>query len=257
LNASIKTEASQSNSSLWLPYRQNRSPDRPNCNSLGRDEQETMMRTQGPTLYYSPGACSLAVHIVLEEIGKPFHLEPVLSDKGEARMPEFRRVNAKGRIPVLLDGASVWTEAPAILLHLALAHPESRLTPTGNDELCLTLEWFNWLSGTVHSVAVRQIWRPDTFTTEPHRHESIVAKGHEHLSEAHRLIEARLPEKAWIMPSGYTILDPYLLVFYRWGNRMGLPMRESFPRWTWHTEAMLEREAVHRAVAREGVSIWR
>ena len=158
--------------------------------------------------------------------------------------------------PVLLDHGSVWTEAPAILLHLALAHPECDLAPKGSGELCRTVEWCNWLSGTVHSTAVRLVWRPESFTTEPDGRDGLIKKGCEQIDEAHRLIEARLTEGAWAMPSGYTVLDPYLLVFYRWGNRMGLPMSTTYPRWTAHTDKALTRQAVRRALEREEISVW-
>jgi glutathione S-transferase len=215
------------------------------------------MTSTDPILYYSPGSCSLAVHIVLEEIGKPYRLEPVITDKGEAKKPEFRRLNPKGRIPVLVEGAAVLTEAPAILMHLALSNPATGLAPAGQEEFFRRLEWFNWLSGTVHAVAVRQIWRPEYFTDDPAQHEAIMAKGHEHLREAHQLIEQRLASKTWAMPSGYTVLDPYLLVFYRWGNRMKLPMPTLCPAWTTHARMVLERAAVQRALAREEISVWK
>jgi glutathione S-transferase len=214
------------------------------------------METTEPVLYFSPGSCSLAVHIVLEEIGKPFCVEPVITDKGETRTPEFRRLNPKGRVPVLIQGDVTWTEAPAILMHLALSNPTQGLAPQGHDALIRTLEWFNWLSGTVHAVAIRQIWRPAYFSDDAAHHAAIIAKGHAHLREAHHLIEARLASGTWAMPSGYTVLDPYLLVFYRWGNRMALPMSSLFPHWTAHARLMLERTAVQTVLAREGISIW-
>jgi glutathione S-transferase len=215
-----------------------------------------LMETTEPVLYYSPGSCSLAVHIVLEEIGNPFRLEPVITDKGETRAPQFRRLNPKGRVPVLTKGDVTWTEAPAILMHLALSNPTRGLAPQGHDELIRTLEWFNWLSGTVHAVAIRQIWRPEYFSDYAAHHEAIIARGHVHLREAHLLIEERLASRIWAMQSGYTVLDPYLLVFYRWGNRMKLPMPTLFPHWTEHAKRALERDAVQRVLAREGISIW-
>jgi glutathione S-transferase len=214
------------------------------------------MKNHQTILYYSPGSCSFAVHIALEEIGKPFTLEAILTDKGEARTPAFRRLNPKGRVPVLFEGGVMITEAPAILIHLALTFPEFDLAPKGNEELVRTLEWFNWLSGTVHSVAVRQIWRPEYFTNDPNQRDCIVSKGHEHLDDAYRLIDEKLASNVWAMPSGYTILDPYLLVFYRWGNRMGRSMRTLYPSWTAHAELILKREAVKRALAREEISVW-
>lgn len=197
----------------------------------------------------------MAPHIVLEEIGQPFNLELVSTDKGEARSDKFKKLNPKGRVPVLIKGDWMLTEAPAILLHLASENPE--FAPKGQEEFSRALEWLNWLSGTVHSVAIRQIWKSEYFTTDPAMHASIQAKGHEHLAEAHALIENRLTGEEWILPSGYTVLDPFLLVFYRWGHRMNLPMRENCPKWTKHAERMLERPAVQRALTTEGISIWK
>ena len=79
-------------------------------------------------LYYSPGACSLAAHIVLEEIGKPYELVPVLVHMGETSKPSFLSVNPKGRVPVLVDDEII-TELPAILTYLSLSNIESNLLP--------------------------------------------------------------------------------------------------------------------------------
>jgi glutathione S-transferase len=207
-----------------------------------------------PVLFYSPGSCSLAPHIILEEAGKPFRMQMVVTDTGEAKTPKFRRLNPKGRIPVLVLGEWMLTEVPAILLYLA--HENAAFSPKGQEEFLRTLEWFNWLSGTVHSVAIRQIWRTEYFSTDPEAHQSIKDRGHEHLDEAYRQIESRLTPGKWAMASGYTILDPYLLVFYRWGNRMKLSMRELYPTWTHHAESMLQRPAVNRTLEREGISVW-
>ncbi len=207
-----------------------------------------------PVLFYSPGSCSLAPHIVLEEANKPFHLELVVTDKGEARTNRFRKLNPKGRIPVLIKGTWMLTEAPAILLYLAAENPD--LSPNDSEEYVRALEWFNWLSGTVHSIAVRQIWRPEYFSNDPAMHKAIQAKGHEHLVEAYELIESSILAGEWGLQSNFTVLDPYLLVFYRWGNRMKIPMQNMYPKWTKHAEMMLERPAVMRALKSEGISVW-
>ena len=212
------------------------------------------IRSDVTTLIFSPGSCALAPHIVLEEIGKPFALTLVSTDQGEARTDKFRNLNPKGRIPVLIKGDWMLTEAPAILLHLANDNP--MFAPKGQEEVSRALEWFNWLSGTVHSVAVRQIWKSEYFTCDPDAHEPIREKGYEHLIEAYSLIESRLTEGEWVLNSGYTVLDPFLLVFYRWGHRMKLPMRENCPKWTKHTDLMLDRPAVMRALTSEGISVW-
>lgn len=208
------------------------------------------------TLYYSPGSCSLAPHIVLEEIGLPFSLSLASTDDGKTRTPEFLRVNPKGRVPVLVTGDSVLTEAPAILLHLAISNPDAGLLPSTKDGLVRSLEWFNWLSGTVHAVAIRQIWRPENFIRDQLQHKEIVSKGKENLQSAFALIEERMSSTDWAVGEHYSTVDSYLLVFYRWGNRIGIDMTSEYKSWTQHTLRVLERAAVGRALSQESISVW-
>ena len=66
-------------------------------------------------LYYSPGACSLGIHLLLEEIGKPYELARLNLAEGEQRKPGFAAVNRKGKVPTLVrDDGTVLTEFPAI-----------------------------------------------------------------------------------------------------------------------------------------------
>ena len=70
------------------------------------------------TLYYSPGACSLAAHIVLEEAGAAFEAKRVTIVKGEHQTPDYLALNPHARVPTLTDGDYVLTESPAILSYL-------------------------------------------------------------------------------------------------------------------------------------------
>jgi glutathione S-transferase len=54
------------------------------------------------TLYHKPGSCSLASHIVLEESGEPYALQPVDLAAGEQRTEAFLKINPQGRVPVLI-----------------------------------------------------------------------------------------------------------------------------------------------------------
>jgi glutathione S-transferase len=86
-------------------------------------------------LYYSPNSCSLAPHIVLEEIGQPYETELILATDGKmTNTPEWRAINPKGRVPALtgvpgrIGGApNLLTEVQAILLFLARSYPDARL----------------------------------------------------------------------------------------------------------------------------------
>ncbi len=175
----------------------------------------------------------------------------------ETKSEWFRTLNPKGRIPVLADDDRVITEAPAILVYLGLAHPGAKLLNPEGDDLFRSIEWFNWLSGTVHAVAVRMIWRPDYFCDQSQGFPAIIDKGREHLDAAFSLVEGRLQDEAWAVGGAYSIVDPYLLVFYRWGNRMGIDMPGRYPSWTEHARRLEQRPAVQRCLEREGISLWR
>ncbi|MET0746353.1 MAG: glutathione binding-like protein [Microvirga sp.] len=208
------------------------------------------------TLHAAPGSCSFAPHIVLEELGKPYSLALMSNGHPETKTGEFRRLNPKGRIPVLTADGFVLTEAPAILLHLGLTHPGADLVGTDADSIARSVEWFNWLSSSVHAVAVRMIWRPDFFLPEEAAFPPLVETGRSHLASAFALIEEKLKGRTWAMGDRYSVVDPYLLVFYRWGNRMVIDMQDSYPTWTAHARRLESREAVQRAIAQEGISLW-
>jgi glutathione S-transferase len=146
---------------------------------------------------------------------------------------------------------------PAILLHLATSNADQGLLAGKPEGLVRSIEWFNWLSGTVHSVAIRQVWRPESFIDIPAEHENIVAKGKKNLADAFSHIESRLAKVDWAVGDRYSIVDPYLLVFYRWGNRIGFDMRGQYQSWTKQSLQVLERPATLRALAREAISVWR
>jgi glutathione S-transferase len=100
------------------------------------------------------------------------------------------------------------------------------------------------------------VWRTDFFSDDPATHPAIVSKGHEHLAHAHALIEQRMQDCDFVVANAYSIVDPYLLVYFRWGNRMQLDMAGRFPAWTAHARRLEARPAVQRALAAEKVSLW-
>lgn len=207
-------------------------------------------------LYYSPGACSLAPHIVLEELDVPFSPLLISTSDGSTQSADYLRVNPKGRVPVLVFGESILTEAPAILLYLAAANPDANLMPSSPLGMARCVEWFNWLSGTVHAVAVRQIWRPENFISNSAQFSDIAHKGRENIEAAFSYIEARMIGALWAVGEHYSVVDPYLLVFYRWGNRLGFDMRNRYSAWTQHALRLMERPAVQRAMSQESISLW-
>src|SRR3954470_172960 len=108
-------------------------------------------------LYYSPGACSLAPHVALEEIGIAYEPVKVALAKGEQRTPEYLAINPKGRVPALAEDDGVLTENAAILPYIAQRLPEARLWPSDPREAARAAEWIGWIAtaGPIASPPVR------------------------------------------------------------------------------------------------------
>jgi glutathione S-transferase len=206
------------------------------------------------TLYYSSGACSLAPHIILEEIGAPFVAKQVAISEGEHQKPEYLAINPKGRVPALTDSAFVLTEGPAILSYLGHRFPEAGLLDLANVEAVgRTHELLNFFSSSVH-IAFAQVWRASRFADGEAAREDVMANGRRAVEAYFAELDALVANGAWLVGGRYSIADPYLLVFYRWGTRIGLDMT-AYSGWCRHKIAMLARPAVQSALAREGIEI--
>lgn len=209
-------------------------------------------------LYYSPGACSMAAHIVLEEVRARFELVCVSVTEGATQRPEYLATNPKGRVPVLaIPGQErVLTELPAILTYLAHQHPDARLLPADALDEARCQEWLAWLSGWVHGVGFGGIWRPGRFTGEAAHFDAIRVQGRRTVIDSYASIEQQFADgREWAARSGFSIVDPFLLVLYRWGNRIGVDMGASYPAWSGQVARLRARLTVQRVLEREGVSI--
>src|SRR5690349_12406297 len=148
-------------------------------------------------LYYSPGACSLAVHIVLEEIGVPFERHEVSVTRGENHAAAFVGINPKARVPALevAGETRALTELPAIVTFLAQQHPQARLLPASSAlEEARCHEWLAWLVGWVHGAGYGALWRPARFAANTALHEAISAHGRQTIIESYVSIEAKLAD---------------------------------------------------------------
>jgi glutathione S-transferase len=209
----------------------------------------------------------MAAHIVLEEIGAPYELQ-LISSSGvtEGKMtatPQWKAINPKGRVPALLGvpgrigGAeNLLTESNAILIYLARTHASVDLLPADPAAEARCIEWMNWLASNVHAMSYGQIWRTLRFTVDEKGVPGVKAKGEQNVRDQYAYIESLLADgREWAVPGGYTVVDPYLLVFYYWGHRIGLDMRALYPVWTKLAQRIVARPAVQRVLASEGITL--
>jgi glutathione S-transferase len=114
----------------------------------------------------------------------------------------------------------------------------------------------NWLASNVHAMSYGQIWRPNRFVADEQTFAVVQTKGQQTLGQQHGYIENLLADgREWALPSGYSVVDPYLLVFYQWGGRVGFDMKNSYPAWRRLTEQTSRRPAVQRVLAHENVTL--
>lgn len=201
-------------------------------------------------LFYSPGACSLASHIALEEVGKPFRAIETLLGKQQHLAASYLAINPRGKVPALVTPhGQVITENPAILGYIALTNPQARLLPTDTVEQMLCVSQMAWFSNTPH-IFQKAKFRPYHFADREEVHGDIQKKAAEKYWDCMVEIDQLIADRAWIMGDHYTVVDPYALVFYGWGTSNGLPMG-ALASYTRHKHQMLQRPAVRAVLERE------
>ena len=204
------------------------------------------------TLYYSPGACSLAPHIVLEELGEPFAAKRTVIAEGQNRTPDYLKLNPTGQVPTLVtDDGTVLTQNVAILTFLGHRKPEKKLLPEGALGEAEAISFMGFLGTTVHPTYSR-FFRPSRATPDEAAHASVKATAKDALKGYYDDLDKRLAGRDWAVGTGFTVCDAYLHVFYRWGSRIELPMQD-YKSLTAHAERMRARPATGRALADEGV----
>jgi glutathione S-transferase len=204
-------------------------------------------------LYYAPGACSFASHIALEEIGLPYDTVKLNLAEGDQRKPEYLALNPRGRVPTLVVNGHVLTENVGIMTYLAGGYPEAKLWPKDTWHQAMAVSAMAWISNTVHP-AYGHLLRPARYVDGDVHQEAVKAKARENYGKHLEEIDALLKGRKWAIGNHYTVVDGYLLVFYRWGNRGGFPVR-SLPNYTGLVDRVLARPAVKKVMADEGITM--
>jgi glutathione S-transferase len=200
-------------------------------------------------LFYSPGACSLAPHIVLEEIGTEWEPVRISLKEGAQRRPEYLAINPKGRVPALATDQGVITENPAILAFLAQTFPQANIAPVSDPFGMAQVNSFNgFLSSSLHP-AFAHAFRPERFGEGEEAARAMRSRAPVAVAEYLQLAEEKLGGNEWIH-GDYTVSDPYLFVFTGWAPRLSVDMT-AFPKLQSHRERMMQRPAVKAALARE------
>lgn len=201
------------------------------------------------TLYFSPGACSLASHIGLEESGARYETKPILLAKGQQRTEDYLKINPRGKVPTLDADGKKLVENTAILTYLARRFPDKKLMPADPAEEARCIGTMCWFSSVVHP-SYQRAHRPERFAEGEAAATAVKENGKKSFWANCQEIDSMIQGHDWVMGSAYTLVDPYALVFYGWAARGGFPMKELRSYTSWQ-ERMMNRPTVRKCVEDE------
>ena len=200
-------------------------------------------------LYYKPGACSLASHIVLNEIGASFDLDKTDTDAGKTESGEdFRKISPNGYVPALVtDGGDIITENPAVLQYLADQRPDAELAPpNGTLERTRLQEALNFVSSELHNS-----FNPFFSGTalEGERRQQVEAGIGRRVTH----IERSLADgRAYLLGDTFTVADAYAFVVLNWAGFVGVSL-DAWPDTQAYIARVAARPAAVKAMVTEGL----
>lgn len=203
-------------------------------------------------LYYAPGACSIGIHVLLEEIGKPYQTEAVNLREGAQFKPPFVGVNPKSKVPIVeRDDGSVLTEFPVIARWLARQNPQANLLPKDDEADTRAMEAMEYVVGMMHGQGFSRIFRAANFAPSESDHETVKARGREIAENGFELMDKALEGKNYLA-GAFSIADAALFYVEFWGaKRLSMKLPKNCAA---HLNRMMARPSVQRVMRQEGLN---
>ncbi len=198
-------------------------------------------------LYYAPGACSMASHIIACEEDLPLALEKVdLKTHRTARGEDYTRINPKGYVPaLLLDDGTILTENTAVLPYLADAKPGSGLAPpSGTLARAHLEEWLGYISSEIHR-AFGPIFHPTS--------EEDTKKAREEIKRRLSYADEHLALRPFLLGEHFSVADAYLFVMLTWLDKAKIDIND-FDQLPRYRDMIQGRASVRKAMRQEGLN---
>lgn len=198
-------------------------------------------------LYFSPGACSLAAHIVAREAGHDFELIKVdIPNKKTESDDDFWKINPRGYVPALaLDSGDVLTETGVICQYLADQKPESGLiAPFGSLQRYHDMALLNFASSEVHK-QIGALFNPALTPEMKEVQKSTIAR-------RLKSLEQMLDGNDYVAGDRFMVADAYLFAVLNW-TRLHKISLDSWPNIQAYMQRVAERDQVKEAMKAEGL----
>jgi len=201
-------------------------------------------------LFYAPGVCSIGIHVLMEEIGKPYDAVAINLREGAQYKPEYTAVNPKSKVPALIDDeGTLRTEYPAIAYWLARTNPFANLLPDNIDLQAKALELMDYCVATVHMQGFTRLFRPGNFAPNAADEAVVKARGTEIVEKGFATLNEALEGKDYAVGK-FSIADSAIFYCEFWAKRVGIVLP---PNCAGHYERMLARPSVQRTLQAEGL----
>ena len=176
-------------------------------------------------LYCMYGSCSMAIHIILNELGQEVELVNVRPAEGQPKPADFLKVNPRGTVPALLDDGHLVREGAAIMLYLLDKH-NSNLMPKSGYERATALEWLMFCNATLHPAYARGFFALGKLTGDAQK--NSLERTVENINLLWQDVEARLAESKYLAGDKITAADILLTVIANWsGKFVGIKIGEN------------------------------
>lgn len=200
-------------------------------------------------LHYKPGACSMASHIILHELGATFELDRTDTGAGTTQAgDDYRKISPNGYVPALItDDGEIITENPAVLQYLADQSPDAGLAPpNGTMERIRLQEILNFVSSELH-----KSFGPFFSGREldgPARQKAEAGVGRRAAHIEHSLADGR----AFLLGDTFTVADAYAFVVLNWAGFVGVSL-DAHPKTQAYVARIAARPASIKAMIAEGL----
>lgn len=203
------------------------------------------------TLYYSPGTCSMAVHVALNECKANFKLENVVHPSGQGRTAEYLKIMPSGQVPLLIDDNQTIREGAAILIHL-LEKNHSPLLPTSDPARASALEWLMFANATLHP-AYSRIFFLKKNAPQDATADVLMEAAVRFINSLWEDVEQRLSHSTYIAGEHVTIADILLTVIANWSPNVPQPVKIG-PKTKALFQKVIARPAYKKALETENVT---